>query len=57
MIDENSVVNIELTSAHAAANETGDLGAFQVSAAAGSAVSVSLGAGSNVVIGMTWGTF
>lgn len=57
MIDENSVVNVELTSAHAAANETGDLGAFQVSAAAGSAVSVSLGAGSNVVIGMTWGTF
>ncbi len=53
----NNIVNVELTSAHAADNETGDLGEFQVSAAEGSAVSVSLGAGSNIVIGMTWGTF
>lgn len=53
----NGVANVQLTSAHAATNEKGDLGAFQVSAAAGSAVSISIAAGNNIAIGMTWGTF
>ncbi len=53
----DGVANVQLTSAHAATNEKGDLGAFQVSAAAGSAVSISIAAGNNIAIGMTWGTF
>ena len=53
----NGVAKIELTSAHAATNEKGDLGSFQVSAAANSAVTVSVAEGNNIAIGMTWGTF
>lgn len=53
----NGVAKIELTSAHAADNEKGDLGSFQVSAAANSAVTVSVAEGNNIAIGMTWGTF
>lgn len=53
----NGVANVQLTSAHAASNEKGDLGNFQISGATGSAVSISVAAGNNIAIGMTWGTF
>lgn len=53
-----NVVNVNLTSAHAADNDTGDLGSFSVSAATGSAVTVNVDSETNnIAIGMTWGTF
>lgn len=54
--DEVTTAQVKLTSAHAADGVTGDLGNFQISGAAGSAVTIS-GAGNSIAIGMTWGTF
>lgn len=52
-----NVVDVNLTSAHAAEGTSGDLGDFQISADAGSAVTVRVAEGNNIAIGMTWGTF
>ena len=52
-----NVVDVNLTSAHAAEGTSGDLGDFQISADAGSAVTVRVSEGNNIAIGMTWGTF
>jgi hypothetical protein len=50
--------DINLTSAHSATTGSGDLGDFQISGAANSAITISVASGSNnVTIGMTWGTF
>jgi hypothetical protein len=54
--DDVTTAQVKLTSAHAADGVTGDLGTFQLSGAAGSAVTIS-GAGNSIAIGMTWGTF
>ena len=52
-----NVVDVNLTSAHAAEGTSGDLGDFQISADTGSAVTVRVSEGNNIAIGMTWGTF
>jgi hypothetical protein len=50
--------DINLTSAHSTTTGSGDLGDFQISGAANSAITISVASGSNnVTIGMTWGTF
>jgi hypothetical protein len=51
----SAVVN--LTSAHAATDVTGDLGKFTVTGATGSAITIANGGNNAISIGMTWGTF
>ena len=48
---------VNLTSAHAADNVTGDLGKFTVAQADGSAITIAKGVNNEITIGMTWGTF
>lgn len=52
----NNVATVNLTSAHADAQSSGDLGAFSIAGAANSSIGVSVD-NNTVVIGMTWGTF
>lgn len=60
-VADDNIVVVNLTSAHAAAGEAGDLGNITISAAANSAVTISAintadKAGS-IAIGMAWGSF
>jgi hypothetical protein len=57
--NKNGVVSasVKLTSAHAATGTTGDLGAFTVVGADGSAITVHNNSNNTIAIGMTWGTF
>ena len=52
-----SGAEIQLTSAHAASNEKGDLGAFQLVADANSAIKLSNPSGSVISIGIEWESF
>lgn len=53
----SSGAEIQLTSAHAASNEKGDLGAFQLVADANSAIKLSNPSGSVISIGIEWESF
>ena len=52
-----TTATVQLTSAHAAEGTTGDLGAFSLTSAEGSAVTIAKGVNNEIAIGMTWGTF